>query len=65
MEASFAEVFEISNESETVFIDIGSGHGKIAVSAVSDFGCQHAIGIEKYRHESTKDIYLTLSIALT
>lgn len=50
LEASFPDVFQIASGPDTVFIDIGSGHGKIVVSAVKDFGCQHAIGIEKYRY---------------
>ena len=46
---SFDEVFKIASGNDTVFIDIGSGHGKIVVSAVQTFGCTFAIGIEKYR----------------
>ena len=48
-EESFAEVFNIASGKDTVFIDIGSGHGKIVFSAVQSFGCTFAIGIEKYR----------------
>ncbi len=48
-EESFAEVFKVASGDDTVFIDIGSGHGKIVFSAVQSFGCRFAIGVEKYR----------------
>lgn len=49
IETSFPAVFEIAAGEDTVFIDIGSGHGRIVFSAVQSFGCKYAIGIEKYR----------------
>ena len=49
IEASFSEVFDIAHGEETIFLDIGSGHGKITISAVQSYGCSFAIGIEKYR----------------
>ena len=49
IEDSFSEVFKIAKGNDTVFVDIGSGHGKITVAAVRDFGCKFALGIEKYK----------------
>ncbi len=49
VEASFADIFKISSGEDTVFVDIGSGHGLITIAAVQDFGCCFGLGIEKYR----------------
>ena len=51
---SFPDVFSLAKlPSQSVFIDAGSGYGALLIAAVSEYGCQHAIGVEKY-----KDKYL-------
>ena len=51
---SFPDIFSFArNPVQTVFIDAGSGYGALLISAVRNYGCQHALGIEKY-----KDKYL-------
>lgn len=50
VEASFPTVFALLPVQDTVFVDIGSGHGTITIDAVRSFGCRCAIGIEKYRY---------------
>lgn len=51
---SFPDIFSFARSPvQTVFIDAGSGYGALVISAVKDYGCQHALGIEKY-----KDKYL-------
>lgn len=50
IEASFPDVFNYAQGSDTVFVDIGSGHGTITFDAVRKFGCTFALGIEKYKY---------------
>lgn len=51
---SFPDVFSFATDpQQTVFVDAGSGYGSLLIAAVKDYGCKHAIGIEKY-----KDKYL-------
>ena len=52
--SSFADIFRYASvPQQTVFIDAGSGYGALLVAAVAEYGCKHAVGIEKY-----KDKYL-------
>ena len=47
---SFPEIFSLAKPPEhTVFIDAGSGYGALLVASVREYGCQHALGVEKYR----------------
>lgn len=56
---SFPDIFSFAHSPEhSVFIDAGSGYGTLLVAAVREYGCQHALGVEKY-----KDKYLA-SLAL-
>ena len=51
---SFPDIFCFAHSpDQTVFIDAGSGYGALLISAVMDYGCQYALGVEKY-----KDKYL-------
>lgn len=49
LESSFSEIFSIATGEDTVFLDIGSGHGRLVIAAVQNFGCRLSVGIEKYR----------------
>ena len=49
VESSFQDVFAIASGQDTIFVDIGSGHGLITIAAVQEFGCCFALGIEKYK----------------
>lgn len=55
---SFPDIFNVADSGPRVFIDAGSGYGALLVAAVTKYGCQNALGIEKY-----KDKYLA-SLAL-
>lgn len=47
---SFPNIFRFAHiPGQTVFIDAGSGYGALLVAAIKDYGCQHAIGVEKYK----------------
>ena len=47
---SFPDIFSFARSPEqTVFVDAGSGYGALLISAVRDYGCQHALGVEKYK----------------
>ena len=46
---SFPDLFSFARPPEqTVFIDAGSGYGALVIAAVTEYGCQRAVGIEKY-----------------
>ena len=54
LDKSFPDIFGfVSDPATTVFVDAGSGYGALLFAAVREYGCKHAIGIEKY-----KDKYL-------
>ena len=55
---SFPNIFSFAHSEQSVFIDAGSGYGALLIAAVREYGCQFALGIEKY-----KDKYLA-SLAL-
>ena len=55
---SFPDIFSSAHSEQSVFIDAGSGYGALLVAAVREYGCQFALGVEKY-----KDKYLA-SLAL-
>ncbi len=46
----FPDIFSCARDpQQTTFVDAGSGYGALLVAAVTDYGCKHAIGIEKYK----------------
>jgi len=50
VQSSFRDVFNIAKGEDTIFVDIGSGHGLITIAAVQEYGCCFALGIEKYKY---------------
>lgn len=47
---SFPDIFSFAQcPEQTVFIDAGSGYGALLVASIREYGCQHALGVEKYR----------------
>lgn len=61
LQQSFRSVFRFCN-SDTLFLDVGSGRGLIVAASVQEGGCYRAVGIEKYNDKLSESQELLESL---
>ncbi len=47
--SSFADILALGGKTDKVLVDFGSGHGLLVKTAVEQYDCNFAIGVEKYK----------------